>query len=228
MVANYKFKSCSKFNEERFSRLQIAALEAAANSIVITDADGHIIWANSAFTTLTGYNLTEVFGKNPRFLKSEAHPSEFYKELWDTIMANKVWHGEIVNKKKDETLYIEEMTITPVYFEPEQKLYFIAVKQDVTQKRKDIEEMRMAAKIFENTLEGVLVTDFRGNIVFTNQSFEEITGYKTEEVLGKNPSILSSGRHDPEFYRKLWKSLVEKGEWQGEIWNRRKTGENIS
>ncbi|AHF07084.1 diguanylate cyclase [Desulfitobacterium metallireducens DSM 15288] len=101
----------------------------------------------------------------------------------------------------------------------------MAVKQDVTQKRKDIEEMRMAAKIFENTLEGVLVTDFRGNIVFTNQSFEEITGYKTEEVLGKNPSILSSGRHDPEFYRKLWKSLVEKGEWQGEIWNRRKTGE---
>lgn len=225
MVRKYKFKSCLKFKGERFSRLQIAALEAAANSIVITDADGHIIWANSAFTTLTGYRLTEVFGQNLRFLKSEVHPNEFYKELWDTIMANKVWHGEMVNTRKNGTLYTEEMTITPVYFEPEEKLYFIAVKQDVTQKRKDIEEMRMASKIFENTLEGVLVTDSEGDIVFTNPSFEEITGYNRDEVLGKNPKILSSGKQDQEFYRKMWKSLAEKGEWQGEIWNRRKSGE---
>lgn len=225
MVRKYKFKSCLKFKGERFSRLQIAALEAAANSIVITDADGHIIWANSAFTTLTGYRLTEVFGQNLRFLKSEVHPNEFYKELWDTIMANKVWHGEMVNTRKNGTLYTEEMTITPVYFEPEEKLYFIAVKQDVTQKRKDIEEMRMASKIFENTLEGVLVTDSEGDIVFTNPSFEEITGYNREEVLGKNPKILSSGKQDQEFYRRMWKSLAEKGEWQGEIWNRRKSGE---
>lgn len=211
--------------KEKFSRLQIAALEAAANSIVITDDEGHIIWANSAFTTLTGYSLPEAFGKNPRFLKSGEHPTEFYKELWDTIMANKVWHGEMVNKKKDGTFYTEEMTITPVYFEQEQNLYFIAVKQDVTQRRKDMEEMRMATKIFENTLEGVLVTDAKGDIVFINQSFQEITGYSTEEVLGKNPKILSSGKHDQGFYRQMWKSLLEKGKWQGEIWNRRKTGE---
>lgn len=117
------------------------------------------------------------------------------------------------------------MTITPVYFEPEQKLYFIAVKQDVTQKLKDIEEMRMASKIFANTLEGVLVTDFSGNIVFVNPSFEEITGYNKEEVLGKNPKILSSGKHDQIFYSKMWQALVENGKWQGEIWNRRKSGE---
>ncbi|HVJ48808.1 EAL domain-containing protein [Desulfitobacterium sp.] len=225
MLKKHKRKSLSKFKEEKFNRLQIAALEAAANSIVITDAEGHINWANSAFTALTGYSLTEVFGKNLRFLKSEVHPTEFYKELWDTIMANKVWHGEMINRKKNGTLYTEEMTITPVYFEPEQNLYFIAVKQDVTQRRKDMEEMRMAAKIFENTLEGVLITDDKGDIIFTNRSFQEITGYSTEEVLGKNPKILSSGKHNQEFYRQMWKFLLEKGEWQGEIWNRRRTGE---
>lgn len=105
MVKKYKLGSFSKFTGDKFSRLQIAALEAAANSIVITDAKGHIIWANSAFTTLTGYRLSEVFNQNPRFLKSGVHPSEFYKELWDTITANQVWHGEMVNKKKDGTFF---------------------------------------------------------------------------------------------------------------------------
>lgn len=82
----YKLKSTLKFKEGKFSRLQIAALEAAANSIIITDAKGHIIWVNSAFTTLTGYSLTEVFGLNPRFMKSGVHPTKFYQELWKTIM----------------------------------------------------------------------------------------------------------------------------------------------
>lgn len=225
MVKRHRIKSPLIFKEGKFSRIQIAALEAAANSIVITDIDGIIVWANTAFTQITGYSLLEALGQNPRFLKSNVHPPEFYKELWDTILAKKVWHGDMVNRKKDGTLYNEEMTITPVYFEPEQTLYFIAVKQDVTQKRLDEEQMRLASKVFENTLEGVLVTDPKGNIVYTNQAFQDITGYSNEEVMGKNPKILSSGKHDQKFYQDMWQALIEKGEWQGEIWNRRKTGE---
>lgn len=225
MVKRHRIKSPLVFKEGKFSRIQIAALEAAANSIVITDIDGIIVWANTAFTQITGYSLLEALGQNPRFLKSNVHPPEFYKNLWDTILARKVWHGDMVNRKKDGTLYNEEMTITPVYFEPEQTLYFIAVKQDVTQKRLDEEQMRLASKVFENTLEGVLVTDPKGNIVYTNQAFQEITGYSTEEVMGKNPKVLSSGKHDQKFYQEMWQSLLKKGEWQGEIWNRRKTGE---
>lgn len=225
MVKRHRIKSPLIFKEGKFSRIQIAALEAAANSIVITDIDGIIVWANTAFTRITGYSLLEALGQNPRFLKSNVHPPEFYKDLWDTILARKVWHGDMVNRKKDGTLYNEEMTITPVYFEPEQTLYFIAVKQDVTQKRLDEEQMRLASKVFENTLEGVLVTDPKGNIVYTNQAFQDITGYTTEEVMGKNPKVLSSGKHDKKFYQEMWRALLEKGEWQGEIWNRRKTGE---
>lgn len=225
MVKKHKIKSPLIFKEGKFSRIQIAALEAAANSIVITDIDGIIVWANTAFTKITGYSLLEALGQNPRFLKSNVHPPELYKDLWDTILAKKVWHGDMVNRKKDGTLYNEEMTITPVYFEPEQTLYFIAVKQDVTQKRLDEEQMRLASKVFENTLEGVLVTDPKGNIVYTNQAFQDITGYSNKEVMGKNPKILSSGKHDQKFYQDMWQALIKKGEWQGEIWNRRKTGE---
>ena len=95
-------------------RLQAAALEAAANSIVITDNQGTILWANQAFSQLTGYSSDEVLGKNPRLLKSGKQDGGFYTNLWATITSGKVWHGEVVNRKKDGSLYTEEMTITPM------------------------------------------------------------------------------------------------------------------
>ena len=94
--------------------LQVAALEAAANAIVITDSHGTIVWVNHAFTTMTGYSKEEVLGKNPRLLKSGDQPASYYAKLWSTISSGKVWQGEIVNRRKDGTAYTEEMTITPV------------------------------------------------------------------------------------------------------------------
>jgi PAS domain S-box-containing protein len=94
--------------------LQSAALEAAANAIVITDSHGTIVWVNHAFTTMTGYGKEEVLGKNPRVLKSGDQPEGFYANLWSTISSGKVWQGELVNRRKDGTTYPEEMTMTPI------------------------------------------------------------------------------------------------------------------
>jgi PAS domain S-box-containing protein len=99
--------------EERLY-LQGAALEAAANGIVITDDEGTIIWANPAFTRLTGYAVEEVIGQNTRLLKSGQQEDAFYRDMWCTICAGQVWYGELVNRRKDGSLYTEEMTITPV------------------------------------------------------------------------------------------------------------------
>ena len=122
-------------------KLQSAVLEAAANAIVITDFEGTIVWANHAFTTMTGYSKEEVLRKNLRLLKSGEQPESYYAELWSTISSGKVWQGEIVNRRKDGTTYTEEMTITPVSRDvgnPADR-YFIAIKQDIT-KRKRAEE----------------------------------------------------------------------------------------
>ena len=89
---------------EQQTRLQTAALESAANGIVIASPEGRIIWVNPAFTRLTGYPASEVIGKNPRVLKSGVHDTVFYQELWDTILSGEVWQGEIVNRRKDGTL----------------------------------------------------------------------------------------------------------------------------
>lgn len=87
------------------------------------------------------------------------------------------------------------------------------------------ESLRLAAKVFESTLEGVVITDGGGNIIAVNRAFRDITGYAESEVLGENPRLLKSGRHEEGFYQHMWSSLLSTGHWQGEIWNRRKNGE---
>jgi PAS domain S-box-containing protein len=126
-------------------RLQSAALEAVANSVVITDRHGIIQWANPAFTKLTGYTIAEAVGKNPRdLLRSGKQDRAFYKNLWDTILAGQVWRGELINRRKDGTYYTEEMTLTPLQDERGQVIRFIAVKQDVTErKRSEMEITRL-------------------------------------------------------------------------------------
>ena len=89
----------------------------------------------------------------------------------------------------------------------------------------DRERLRMAAAVFDSTLEGVLVTDRQGLIVHVNRAFMRITGYQQDEVLGHRPSKFKSGRHGVPFYQQIYTTLAEKGEWSGEIWNRRKSGE---
>ncbi len=121
-------------------RLQSAALEAAANAVVITNRYGRILWANPAFTSLTGYTLEQVADQSMRVLKSDQQDQECYRNLWETILAGQVWEGELVNRRKDGSLYVEAQTITPVLDEHGGMAYFVAVKQDVT-KRKRAEQI---------------------------------------------------------------------------------------
>jgi PAS domain S-box-containing protein len=126
---------------EEQSRLQTAALGAAANGIVITGADGNIIWANPAFEELTGYQLAEIVGKSTSILKSDEQDGEFYAEMWATISAGNVWRGELTNRRKDGSVFPEEMIITPVPGRDGKIENYIAIKQDITERRRAQKEM---------------------------------------------------------------------------------------
>ena len=130
---------------EQYSRLQRVALESASEGIVITDATGKIEWANSAFTALTGYELEEVLGLNPRILKSGMMDLAFYRTLWTTILDGEKWSGELWNLRKDGNIYCEEMHIAPVRALDETISNFVAVKHDITE-RKHAEEEAARAK----------------------------------------------------------------------------------
>ena len=128
--------------EERLHLLS-QAMEASANATLVTDLDGVITWANTAFAGLTGYPLAEALGQKISFLKSGVQDQAFYQRLWETILAGRVCFSEIVNKRKDGSLYNEENTITPVRAESGEITHFIAVKRDITERKRA--ELRIAA-----------------------------------------------------------------------------------
>jgi diguanylate cyclase (GGDEF)-like protein/PAS domain S-box-containing protein len=130
---------------EQYSRLQRVALESASEAILITDAEGAIEWANPAFTTLTGYELEEALGCNPRILRSGVMDPAFYKAMWDSIRDGQKWSGELWNLNKDGELYSEEMHIAPVRTMDGRISNFVAVKHDITE-RKQIEAQAERAK----------------------------------------------------------------------------------
>ncbi len=115
--------------------LQNAALEAAANAIAITDKHGTLQWVNRAWVTLTGYSKEESIGQNVRIIKSGKHDQAFYRKMWQTILAGEVWRGELVNRRKDGSLYYEEETITPVLDDQGNVTHFIAIKLDITERK---------------------------------------------------------------------------------------------
>ena len=116
---------------------------------------------------------------------------------------------------------IYNFTVSPVSGLKE--VYFYGL--DITEKKMNEEELFLIDRVFETTTEGIVVTDAQNNIIRVNPAFTEITGYSTDEAIGKNPKILKSERHDELFYKEMWGSLIENGVWEGEIWNRKKSGE---
>ena len=338
---------------ERLLRINATVFDASSESIIITDANANIISVNAAFTRITGHTEQEVLGRNPRLLASGVHEKSFYASLWNELVTTGRWRGQMVNRRKDGTLFDAELSISisrdghgrlqhyvgviaditerkknesrvlelnrdfvsfldntsdfvyfkdrnsrfrfasqtlanitghahwreligkhdlevfppetaRIYHAEEQPIfrdgtpllnqvdpYFDAsgnkrwastskwplfdaegkveglfgISRDITTHKLNEEKLELAASVFHNSREGITITRTDGTIVDVNEAFTTITGYSRDEVLGKNPRLLSSGRHNAAHYASMWQSLINKGHWYGEIWNRRKSGE---
>jgi len=123
------------------------AIEQAAEAVLITDTQGTIQYVNPAFEKVTGYSREEAIGRNPRFLKSGKHDTEFYQRLWAVLTRGEVWRGHFVNKRKDGTLYEEEATISPVRDAAGRIIHYVAVKRDVTREAQLEAQLLQAQKM---------------------------------------------------------------------------------
>src|SRR6202050_2992104 len=174
-------------SEEQW-RLQSAALEAAANAIVITDYEGKILWVNQAFTAMSGYSEQEVLGKNPRMFKSGQQSESYYANLWSTISSGKVWRGEIDNRRKDGTTYTEEMTITPVTRDRSNPAnrFFIAIKQDISGRKRSEEMLQNSENkyrvLFEDSADATWLMDEKG-FLDCNSAALEMFGYSAGDPM---------------------------------------------
>ena len=165
------------------------AIEHSPTSIMIVSTAGLIEYVNPFFTKITGYSKNEAIGKNPSFLKSNKHNSEFYKHLWNTITKGDIWEGEILNIHKNGSPFWEHATISPVMNKKGEIINFIGIKEDITESKKRIHEIKELKRFNErivNTIhEGILVEDKNGDILFTNPSFLKMTGYELSDLIGK-------------------------------------------
>ncbi|MBK8987483.1 MAG: PAS domain S-box protein [Chloroflexi bacterium] len=130
--------------QETESELQLrnSALEAAADSIVITDPRGTILYVNSAFTRLTHYEREEAVGNSLRLIKSGVHDEAFYRQMWGTLLKGEAWQGEIINRRKDGVLYPEDMSITPVKSAAGEITHFVAIKRDISERKETEKTLR--------------------------------------------------------------------------------------
>jgi PAS domain S-box-containing protein len=200
---------------EEVLRLQNATLEAAANAIVIADQSGNILWVNAAFTDLTGYTAQEVLGKNPRLLKSGKQDEAFYRNLWQTISSGQVWRGELTNRRKNGSLYAEEMTITPVRSADGVITRYIAIKQDVTKRKRVEEALRASQQIIEGIINAIPARVFwkDKNLVYLgcNAVFARDAGFADpKDIIGKDDYQMG-WRAQAEKYRGDDREVIESG-----------------
>ncbi|WP_165671111.1 bifunctional diguanylate cyclase/phosphodiesterase [Metapseudomonas otitidis] len=211
-----------RLSEEKFAR----AFHASPDGLLITRlSDGCLIEANEGFTRITGYDLQEAAQRTTLDLRIWERPSDRDHMVKAIREEGGLRDFTAPIRRKDGSLRICELSAQPLPVGGEACILTIA--RDVTDRQKMQEELLQAATVFESTAEGVMITDTQQRILAVNRAFTTITGYEEHEALGQTPRLLASNHHERGFYVDMWDQLNREGHWQGEIWNRRKSGETF-
>ena len=213
--------SLPRIDERRLRSLFDAMPSGFALHEILLDGEGkpcdyRFIDVNPAFEAITGLTRSKLVGRRVREVLPQLEP------LWIERYGSVALTGD--SQQFDDFSVDLDRHYRVTAYCPEIGLFAVIV-DDITAIWRSEESLRQAAKVFELTRDGVAITDASARIVAVNHAFTEITGYSSEEAVGQNASILKSGHHDAVFYDTVWSELTSTGFWQGELCNRRKTGE---
>ena len=199
-----------------------AIIETTSDGYWVNDMQGNFLEVNSAFCEMTGYSKEELLTMKIPDIEANETPEETKKHIEEIISKTGSDRFETQHRKKNGEIYDVEITTT--YLCMEGGRFFVFVR-DISNRKESERELLLAAKVFSTMTDGVVITDASEKIINANNAFCQNTGYMLEELIGKKPSILSSGWHDGHFYQGMWSKIREEGRWQGEIIDRRKNGE---
>ena len=227
-VTSYSDITERKVNEQRITQLleeQRLIFDNAHVGIVLL-RKRQIVSCNRRMAEMFGFgNASELLGKSTRILfSSKAQYETVGETVYNKLAADGFADVEIELQRQDGTPIWAMLTGRPLDTSAATE-GSIWVYTDITERRRQAAKLHLADRVFAHSLEAHLITDVKGVIENVNNAFCRITGYSIEESIGRTPSFLKSGRHEPEFYQHMWQSALDKGTWEGEVWDKRKNGE---
>ncbi|MBY4677459.1 EAL domain-containing protein [Marinobacterium arenosum] len=203
-----------------------ALLDNAPIGIWLTDRNGRARFVNQTFCNALGIDEQTFLEAEHYVVPLGEETAQRFRESDTACLAQQAPHRSTETLTFDDgELHTLELTKVTLRNDDGEVVGLIGLANDVTSRLKAEEWQRQAAVVFDHSREGVIVTDAEQRIQAVNRAFCDITGYTEEEVRGRRPGILKSGRHDHDYYRRMWQSIDGQGSWQGEIWNRRKDSE---
>jgi diguanylate cyclase (GGDEF)-like protein/PAS domain S-box-containing protein len=200
-------------------------IEAIPSPVYYKDAHSRYLGCNSAFATFIGLKASEIIGRMPHDIAPSTLADKY-------IAADRALLAQPGSQIYESPVRFADGELRDVmvhkatFTSPDGTVAgMVGVMLDISERKRMEDNLRQAATVFDNSAEGVIIAKPDGSIIAVNRAFTEITGYGQAEVFGKNPRMLQSGRHDRDFYRAMWECIARNGRWQGEVWNRRKSGE---
>ncbi len=223
LIDNTNLLMAQQKTRESEKRLQ-SIMNHSVSLVWLKDAAGRYEFVNQRFEEMFGIKSAEALGKTDQQLMSSEIARLMRGKDLDTM--GKLDAIESIDELPlpNGTIWLESIRF-PIFDQNGAVRAICTQASDVTRSRHADEQLRLAAKVFDRAGEAIVITDSQGIIITVNDAFTAVTGYVLQEVIGKKTSILRSGKHSTEFYAAMWRSLLELGSWQGEIYNKRKNGE---
>lgn len=213
-IALYKHQSERKIRKSE--ALHRGILQSAMDGFWLADRQGHLLEVNDAYCKMSGYSAEELLAMSIQDVEALETVEELQKHVQIVIETGKD-RFESRHRRKDGSFFDVEISVMA-----QEDGSFVVFLRDITERKRAEANLLLAASVFNNIREGIMITSIAGKIIDVNNAFTEITGFSRDEVVGKTPNILNSGMQKKEFYEDMWSSLKQKGAWSGEIYNRRK------
>ncbi|PIQ26316.1 hypothetical protein COW36_15000 [bacterium (Candidatus Blackallbacteria) CG17_big_fil_post_rev_8_21_14_2_50_48_46] len=222
----YPFSLSSGFNLPPHGLLK--GLHVSGLPLLVTDTSGTIQYANPAFEKMTGYALTEILGKNPRIFQSGLTDQTIYQKLWEYLERGDLWQGELLNRKKNGQLYWEWAFIVPIKDAQGRSSHYLAVKQEITERKRLESEWRYQAILLNSLSDAVLSVDLEMTVLSWNQAAEQLYGWSSDEAIGQNwlelqPNCVFTGTSRDD----VLQAVLKAGAWSGRVTQAHRMGAEI-